>query len=132
MPTLSKTEALDCLPSVHPAPLMSRIRAALKAPTSTLVVLDDDPTGTQTVRDIPVLTEWSVSQLAAEFENDLPCFYILTNSRSMNADAAIALNREIVANLTDAGKGRPFSVGSRADSTRRGHYAEEVDTRANG
>lgn len=31
-----------------------------------LVVLDDDPTGTQTVHSVSVLAEWSVDSLAKE------------------------------------------------------------------
>lgn len=31
-----------------------------------LVVLDDDPTGTQTVHSVPVLAEWSVDILIKE------------------------------------------------------------------
>ena len=32
-----------------------------------LVVLDDDPTGTQTIADIPVLTSWSVDDIRWAF-----------------------------------------------------------------
>lgn len=93
-----------------------------------LVVLDDDPTGTQTVHGIPVLTEWSVGSLRSEFENDLPCFYLLTNSRSVPENDARALNEEIARNLrTAAGDHGSFTVVSRSDSTLRGHYPAETD-----
>ena len=65
-------------------------------------MLDDDPTGTQTVHDVPVLTVWDVDTLRAEFAQPGPCFYILTNSRSLPADAAGKLNREIARNLREA------------------------------
>ena len=52
------------------------------------IVLDDDPTGTQTVYDLPVLTEWTVATLQAEFARGTPIFYILTNSRSLPLPAA--------------------------------------------
>ena len=39
-----------------------QIRAEL-AGAPRLVVLDDDPTGTQTVRDLPVLTRWAVGDI---------------------------------------------------------------------
>lgn len=34
------------------------IRKLIEQNSKTLIVLDDDPTGTQTVHDIEVLTEW--------------------------------------------------------------------------
>ncbi len=104
------------------------IRAALQSSGVKIVVLDDDPTGTQTVHGIPVLTEWPIEALAAELRNELPAFYLLTNSRSMPPAAAQALNAEIGRALVAAGRasGRPFVVISRSDSTLRGHYPGEV------
>ena len=102
------------------------------APATKIVVLDDDPTGTQTVHGIPVLTEWSVPSLVAELTAPGPCFYVLTNSRAWTAPQACALNREIGRNLVDAGRecGRSFRIVSRSDSTLRGHYPAETDALA--
>ena len=96
-------------------------------------MLDDDPTGTQTVHNIPVLTEWSVASLRAELANDLPCFYILTNSRSLPLPGAQAMNVEIARNLREASHQaqRDFVIVSRSDSTLRGHFPGEVDALAN-
>ncbi len=101
-------------------------------PAAKVVVLDDDPTGTQTVHGIPVLTEWTVPQLAAELVEPGPCFYVLTNSRAFPAVRAAAISREIGANLLCAGRqsGRAFHVVSRSDSTLRGHYPAETDALA--
>jgi uncharacterized protein YgbK (DUF1537 family) len=132
MPAVSKTELFASLPPLNRESVMPAIQEAVRQSPIKLVVLDDDPTGTQTVRDVPVLTEWAPETLEAEFENDLHCFYILTNSRSLDTDSAIALNHEIVANLLKAADGRPFHVVSRSDSTLRGHYPEEVDTLSEG
>ena len=56
-------------------------------------------------------------------------FYILTNSRSLPERDAVALNREIAANLRAASAqvGRPFTIISRSDSTLRGHFPAETD-----
>lgn len=54
---IDKKTALSSLPSewaVDPLDDIRRLDNNLK----TLVVLDDDPTGTQTVHDVDVLTEW--------------------------------------------------------------------------
>jgi uncharacterized protein YgbK (DUF1537 family) len=97
-----------------------------------VVVLDDDPTGTQTVHSIPVLTGWNREALETELQNESPVFYILTNSRSLPLDEAQRLNREIGSNLSDAAKGtgRDYVVVSRSDSTLRGHFPGEVEALA--
>lgn len=92
-----------------------------------LVVLDDDPTGTQTVQGIPVLTEWSESSLRAEFQSESPAFFILTNTRAMDAAEAERVNVEIAENLNSSANGLPFTVVSRSDSTLRGHFPLETD-----
>jgi uncharacterized protein YgbK (DUF1537 family) len=113
------------LPPPWPEDLRPLIRRSIAARRNKLVVLDDDPTGTQTVHDVPVLTEWSVASLRAEFENDLPCFYVLTNSRSQPAETARAMNLQIAQHLRLASDS--FTVVSRSDSTLRGHFPIETD-----
>jgi uncharacterized protein YgbK (DUF1537 family) len=125
---LSKSEVFDSLPPLWSEDVKPRIRELLaKRPEHKLVVLDDDPTGTQTVHDTPVLTTWDVEALKAEFALPGPCFYILTNSRSLVAADAKALNHEIATNLRTAASGKPFTVVSRSDSTLRGHFPLETD-----
>ena len=63
---LHKAEHLASLPTEWPIDLRPAIQKQLAARPHKVVVLDDDPTGTQTVHDIPVLTEWSVAALEAE------------------------------------------------------------------
>ncbi len=120
------------LPAIWPQELLAANAAATAASGRTLVVLDDDPTGTQTVRDIAVVTTWDPATLAAELSRAPACFYILTNSRSLAAPAARALHLELAANLrvASAATGRAFVVASRSDSTLRGHYPLETDALA--
>ncbi len=94
-----------------------------------IVALDDDPTGTQTVHDIWVLTRWEVSDLTAALSDGETALYILTNSRSMPLPDAQQMNREIAANLVQASRNaqRQITVVSRSDSTLRGHFPGEVD-----
>jgi uncharacterized protein YgbK (DUF1537 family) len=93
-----------------------------------IVVLDDDPTGNQTVHDVAVFTGWSVPMLTQLLEEPNPVAYVLTNSRSLSQADAESLNREIAQNLRLARErtGRDFVVISRSDSTLRGHYPAEV------
>jgi uncharacterized protein YgbK (DUF1537 family) len=121
-------EMLESLPPEWPTDLLAEIRKLVHESRRKVVVLDDDPTGTQTVYDIPVLTEWSVETLCTELESELPAFYILTNSRSLSHAEAAALNATIGHNLLEAGRrlGQDFVVVSRSDSTLRGHFPGEV------
>jgi uncharacterized protein YgbK (DUF1537 family) len=128
---IPKAETFAALPPVWPVELKSRVRDWIAAhPQHKLIVLDDDPTGTQTVQNVPVLTVWDVATLRAEFAESGPCFYILTNTRSMVAETAEAVNREIARSLREAAAGQPFTLVSRSDSTLRGHFPLETDVLA--
>lgn len=129
---LSRAAAFAALPPVWPHDVLAANRAAAVAAGRTLVVLDDDPTGTQTVRDIAVVTAWDTATLATELAAAPACFYVLTNSRSLAPEASRALHRDLASNLraASAATGRAFVVASRSDSTLRGHYPLETDTLA--
>ncbi len=125
---ISKGALFGALPAPWPHDLRPAIRAAVAAnPEHKLVVLDDDPTGTQTVYDVPVLTTWEVETLRAEFSGPHPCFYILTNSRSQPPDEARTLILAIAKNIRAAAGHRPCTFVSRSDSTLRGHFPLETD-----
>lgn len=127
----SQAEILSNLPPLWSEDLLPLIQQKLDG-AAKVVVLDDDPTGTQTVYDVPVLTTWAVEDLARELVAPGAVFYILTNSRSLPLPAAQALNTEIGKALAAASRqsGRAFTVVSRSDSTLRGHYPGETDALA--
>ncbi|MBB6050809.1 four-carbon acid sugar kinase family protein [Armatimonas rosea] len=93
------------------------------------ILLDDDPTGTQTVAGVTVLTEWSVETLARELERGSAGFFVLTNSRALPTAAAYALYEELGHNLkaASAQTQTPVRVLARGDSTLRGHFPAETD-----
>ena len=131
---MNETETLDIsfldrLPPPWPESLLLSIRERLSGSGVKLVILDDDPTGTQTVRDIPVLTSWSDEALVAEFSSSCPAFYILTNSRSLTEEHACRLGEDVGRTLVRAAAkaGVRTVVISRSDSTLRGHFPAEVD-----
>lgn len=96
---------------------------------SQVMVLDDDPTGVQTVHDIPVVTDWREETLLSAMR-DGGMFFVLTNSRSFSAEKTQAVHREIAINACRAAAkaGKTLTVISRGDSTLRGHYPLETDT----
>jgi uncharacterized protein YgbK (DUF1537 family) len=93
------------------------------------VILDDDPTGTQTVHGIPVLTDWTVPLLTEQLRSDDPAFFILTNARALPPRAAEELIETICRNLQTAASatGNTFGVILRGDSTLRGHFPTEPE-----
>jgi uncharacterized protein YgbK (DUF1537 family) len=113
---------------------------------SCVVVLDDDPTGTQTVHDIEVVTDWEVDTLCGAFSRAERGFFILTNTRALTEAEAIRTTRQIATNLqlalpglqaggAPAPAGTPcrwksFALVSRGDSTLRGHFPAETDALA--
>jgi len=101
--------------------------------TSTkIIVLDDDPTGSQTVHSCKLLTRWDVPTLREALLDAAPLFFVLTNTRGMDAARAAAVTREVCHNLKLALDGidlNPIFV-SRSDSTLRGHYPVETDVMA--
>jgi uncharacterized protein YgbK (DUF1537 family) len=123
-----KAELLNTLAPEWPEDLIPSIQTLIKKSNTKIVALDDDPTGTQTVYDVPVLTEWSQASLTTVMAEPGAVVYILTNSRSVPLAEAQAMNREIATNLKAASQaaGRDFVVVSRSDSTLRGHYPGEV------
>ena len=95
-----------------------------------IIVLDDDPTGSQTVHSCLLLMRWDVETLRLGLKDDAPIFFILTNTRSLTPEAAASVTREVCHNLKialGAEQITDFLVVSRSDSTLRGHYPIETD-----
>lgn len=94
------------------------------------IILDDDPTGTQTVHDINVYTSWDVKTLKELFNDTDEMAFVLTNSRALPEAEAVSLAKEIGQNLHKAAEsfGKSFTIVSRGDSTLRGHFPTEVDS----
>lgn len=117
------------LPANYPEDRLSYIREAFSQSGKTIVVLDDDPTGTQTCYDVTVLTAWQVELITEELRKKPSILFILTNSRSLPEQEAIELTEAIGINVRKAANdsGREFVVISRSDSTLRGHFPAEVE-----
>ncbi len=95
-----------------------------------IIVLDDDPTGSQTVHSCLLLMRWDEDTLRQGLADESPIFFVLTNTRSLPPDQAAAVTREVCHNLKPAlaAEGiQDFLIVSRSDSTLRGHYPIETD-----
>lgn len=118
---------LDSLPAIRPVSA-DEVRRAL-GDARRVVFLDDDPTGTQTVRDLPVLTRWTVEDIRWAMRQGEPGFFVLTNTRSLAPDDAAARDREVVEACLRAAERENAQLvfASRSDSTLRGHFPLETD-----
>lgn len=95
-----------------------------------IIVLDDDPTGSQTVHSCLLLTRWDEETLRLGLRDKSPIVFILTNTRSLTPEKAASVTREVCQNLKVAIAAEAihdFLIVSRSDSTLRGHYPIETD-----
>ena len=126
----SAEEVLAAAPPVRHEPgARERIRAANAAAGRRIAVLDDDPTGSQTVHDVSVVTVFEADEYAAGLAAPGSTCFILTNTRSLPEDTAVELNTSVSASLFTLGQsfGGPMEVVSRSDSTLRGHVVAEIE-----
>lgn len=99
-------------------------------PKPKLIVLDDDPTGSQTVHGCLLLMRWDLDTLRAGLKDESPLFFVLTNTRALTPDEARSTMREVCQNLKQALAAeniQNYLLVSRSDSTLRGHYPIETD-----
>jgi uncharacterized protein YgbK (DUF1537 family) len=114
-------------PSGTDTDALGRIREHNDRTQAWIVVLDDDPTGSQSVHDVTVLIDPTTDDFERAARQRLTTF-VWTNTRSLPEDAAVDLNRALVRSALDAARlagVRPVFV-SRGDSTLRGHFAAEL------
>ncbi|MDN4615788.1 four-carbon acid sugar kinase family protein [Leifsonia sp. F6_8S_P_1B] len=92
------------------------------------VVLDDDPTGTQSATGVRVLLE-SDADLLTEALRLSDSVYVQTNSRAIDEDAAVRLVSRVKADAEEAARrlGEELQFVLRGDSTLRGHVFAETE-----
>ena len=90
-----KEDILKKLPESQFKGIFPRLEAFIRESDRCIIVLDDDPTGCQTMYGIPVLFHWDLNILEREMQQGTPLFFLMTNSRSMTEDKAVVLYQEI-------------------------------------
>ncbi|MFE7083965.1 four-carbon acid sugar kinase family protein [Priestia megaterium] len=113
----------------HGKMMRKEIAKELSIQNKKIIVLDDDPTGVQTMHDIDVVTQWDHEWIKKAFQAKENVFYILTNTRSYQPEQVEDILSEIVKNVHKVSQelNIPFEIVNRGDSTLRGHYPLEVD-----
>jgi len=99
-----------------------------------LIVLDDDPTGSQTVHSCPLLLRWDDDSLRRGLAHPSPLLFVLANTRALDPAEARGRVRAICRALRPeleaaqaAGWLDRWLVVSRGDSTLRGHFPLEAE-----
>lgn len=92
------------------------------------VILDDDPTGTQSASGVTVLLEYDEGLIRAALEQ-ADSVYVQTNSRAIDEASAVALVSDVrdAARRAAAGLGEQVQFVLRGDSTLRGHVFAETE-----
>ncbi len=129
---VSKDELFAKIPAVDEAKVDTALNEEREAFDRKIIVLDDDPTGVQTVNGIHVYTDWTEESIAAGFAEENRMFFILTNSRAFQMAQTEEEHRTIAARVAAEARrtGKEFMLISRSDSTLRGHYPLETVTLA--
>ena len=124
-----RAEILEQFPRVDGAAVQAALETEIQKDHHKIIVLDDDPTGVQTVHGISVYTDWTRESVRAGFEEENRAFYILTNSRGFTVDQTTRAHLEIGRTVAEVARelGRDYVIVSRGDSTLRGHYPLETD-----
>lgn len=123
------TEVLTSYKVIDEAAVDALLAKEIEANNKKIVVLDDDPTGVQTVHDISVYTNWDKDSIKMGFEEENNLFYIMTNSRGFTAEQTTKAHHEIAAVVDEVARetGKEYIFISRSDSTLRGHYPLETE-----
>jgi uncharacterized protein YgbK (DUF1537 family) len=116
-------------PPLDGARIDRELLSALALLNRKIVVLDDDPTGVQTVHGVSVYTSWDKESLMAGFNEPGSLFFVLTNSRGMARDETARVHQAIGQTVAEVARdtGKDYIVVSRSDSTLRGHYPLETE-----
>ncbi|UOE45745.1 four-carbon acid sugar kinase family protein [Agromyces larvae] len=111
------------------AVMTGTVRELRAARGRVLVVLDDDPTGSQSVHGVPIVTTWLGPELDWALAHPAGAVFVLTNTRSLQPDAAAARMHEVAAAVeaSAARVGVGVDLLLRGDSTLRGHHPLEAD-----
>lgn len=94
-----------------------------------LVILDDDPTGIQTVHGCLLITQWDAATVRMALQHEQPFFYMLTNTRAMTREEAARVVRSAMETVLEVNRefGYRLIFISRSDSCLRGHFPLETD-----
>tara|TARA_Y100000748_G_C15100864_1_gene334320 strand:+ start:81 stop:527 length:447 start_codon:yes stop_codon:yes gene_type:complete len=125
---LSFQDTIESLPRLWPEDLLPLINQEIKRSEKKIFLMDDDPTGSQTVRNVAMLSDWSVESLEKELNSDELATFIQVNTRAYPENEVKNIIKEATSNILEATSrsSKDAVVIFRSDSTLRGHFPLEV------
>lgn len=129
MKKIAERLSADYISNTQQLPAIAGMTGKYLFENRVIVVLDDDPTGVQTVHGVNVFTELSEQTLFEAFSSEEKLFFILTNSRSLSREKTRILHENIALWIDKASTAirRDYIIVSRSDSTLRGHWPLETE-----
>ena len=100
--------------------MIAGAREQIRAAGRRIAVLDDDPTGSQAVHDVAIVTALDDDELTVTGNTT----FFLTNTRSLDEADAVALTERVARTLLE--RDPELELVSRSDSTLRGHVVAEI------
>jgi uncharacterized protein YgbK (DUF1537 family) len=128
MQTKGIEDVLSTYPMADSSFVMEQWKKIKPSFTDKIIVLDDDPTGVQTVHNVSVYTDWNEESIEQGFLESSQLFFILTNSRALTKAETKQVHIDIATRIERVSKrlNKPYLIISRSDSTLRGHYPLET------
>lgn len=121
---------LDAAPAELVLPnARAKITADNRRAKRRIAVLDDDPTGSQSVHGVQIVTVLEPAEYRSALADPGSVCFVLTNSRSISEADARALNHRVSADIyaLEPEHGGTTEIISRSDSCLRGHVLAEID-----
>lgn len=107
---LNAKEILRSIKAVDRQQTLSALQAELADSPYKIVVLDDDPTGIQTVHGVSVYTNWDKASIEAGFAEKESMFFILTNSRGFTEQETIRCHIDIAERVQAVSEEKTFHI----------------------
>jgi len=124
-----EAELVDQIASLHIPGARNAIRESHREVSRRLLVLDDDPTGSQAMHEVEAVMVLDIEVIARALATPGSTCFVLTNSRSLPDTEATSLARGLAAMALELEQrlGGTIEIVSRSDSTLRGHLLSEVN-----
>lgn len=121
-------EIIKSFPQYDKESIDKYLSKSLEKLNKKIIVLDDDPTGIQTVNNVSVYTSCNENSIREGFLEENTMFFLLTNSRGLTSVDSRKLHDDIAKNISKIAKelNKDFIIISRSDSILRGHYPLET------
>lgn len=98
---MTTSELLAQLPPIPSDDLLPSIHQALESSERSIIVLDEDASGTQNVFDVPILTQLDADSIREAIDQAPPLLFLLSNSRFLSPEERSAHHHQLASILKE-------------------------------